>query len=103
MTTLRRLEITNSLITAIRRKRIDIAFRNTALSERTEYDISVDYETDQRAWFETMTRADLFRPTLYDAAYLELAQRRSLALVIPDRDLAKAASASGVCVMGLSD
>ncbi len=96
-----RLEIANSLSMATRRHRIDAAFRNTALMELAEYDITVDSETDQHAWFETMTLADRFRLTLYDAAYLELAQRRRVPLATLDRDLAKAAKASGVRVLGL--
>jgi len=96
-----RLEVANSLTMATRRKRIDTSFRNAALMELAEYDITVDYETDQYAWFETMTLADRFRLTLYDAAYLELAQRRRLPLATLDRDLAKAARASAIPILGL--
>ncbi len=98
-----RLEIANSLTTAARRKRVDAAFHNTALAELAAYDIRVDQETDPRAWFETMMLADRFALTMYDSAYLELAQRRSLPLATLDRDLANAAKASGVTILGLPD
>jgi len=39
--------------------------------------------------------ADRFRPTIYVAAYLELAQRRALPLASIDRDLRAAARALG--------
>ena len=97
-----RLEIANSLTMATRRKRIDTSFRNTALMDLAEYDIIVDYGTDHHAWFEAMTLADRFRLTLYDAAYLELAQRRRLPLATLDRDLVKAAKASGINILGLN-
>jgi predicted nucleic acid-binding protein len=98
-----RLEVTNSLTMAARRKRIESAFRDMALVELAAYDIRVDQETDQHAWFETMMLADRFALTMYDAAYLELAQRRSLPLATLDRDLANAAKASGVAILGLPD
>ena len=45
--------------------------------------------------------AERRRLTLYDAAYLELAQRRRLPLATLDRDLAAAAGAEGVVVLGM--
>jgi predicted nucleic acid-binding protein len=44
--------------------------------------------------------ADRFRLTVYDAAYLELAQRRSLALATLDDELGMAAAALGLCLLG---
>jgi predicted nucleic acid-binding protein len=38
--------------------------------------------------------------TVYDAAYLELAQRRGLPLATLDTDLRRAASAEGVILLG---
>jgi rRNA-processing protein FCF1 len=43
----------------------------------------------------------LYRLTLYDAAYLELAQRLDLPLATLDADLRAAASALGVPLLGL--
>ena len=45
--------------------------------------------------------AERRRLKLYDAAYPELAQRRRLPLATLDRDLAAAAGAEGVVVLGM--
>lgn len=47
-------------------------------------------------WSVTVKLADLYRLTVNDAAYLELAQRRRLPLVTLDAALSKAARESGV-------
>jgi predicted nucleic acid-binding protein len=44
--------------------------------------------------------AETFRLTIYDACYLELAQRRRLPLASLDKDLRKAAISAGVQVLG---
>jgi predicted nucleic acid-binding protein len=44
--------------------------------------------------------ADRFRLTLYDAAYLELAQRRKLPLATLDQELRAAAQAVGTKIFG---
>jgi predicted nucleic acid-binding protein len=48
-----------------------------------------------------MALADRFRLTLYDAAYLELAQRTSLPLASLDAELGGAARALGVPLLGV--
>jgi predicted nucleic acid-binding protein len=95
-----RLEVANSLTVAVRRNRIDASFREAALADLAELDIVTDQHTDGQAWTETLQLADRFRLTLYDAAYLELAGRRQLPLATLDRDLASAAQAAGLPVMG---
>jgi predicted nucleic acid-binding protein len=50
-----------------------------------------------------MTPADQFKRTIYDAACLEPARRHGLPVATFDRDLAKAAKAGGVNVLGLSE
>ncbi len=40
--------------------------------------ITVDPETDAHAWTTALRLSERFGLTLYDAAYVELAQRRSL-------------------------
>jgi predicted nucleic acid-binding protein len=47
-----------------------------------------------------MRLADLYGLTVYDAAYLELAQRRRLPLATLDAALARAARAAGVELLG---
>jgi predicted nucleic acid-binding protein len=85
---------------AIRRKRIDAAFRDQALAELAAMAISVDGETDIHAWSATPRLSDQFRLTVHDAAYLELAQRRNLPLATLDRELRKAAQAAGTPALG---
>ena len=74
-----RLEVANSLTIAVRRGRIDVDFRRAALADLALLDITTDQRTDPQAWGETLNLADRFRLTVYDAAYLELAQRRGAA------------------------
>jgi predicted nucleic acid-binding protein len=59
--------------------------------------------TDARAWGETLTLADRFRLTLYDAADLELARRRSLPLATLDGELRAAAGGPGIRLLGQAE
>lgn len=87
-----RLEIANILEMGVRRKRHDAAFRDATLGDLLLLPLYVDTETDQRAWGPILRLAERYRLTLYDAAYLELAQRRSLPLATLDGDLRRAAT-----------
>ena len=93
------LEVANSLTAAVRRKRVTQAFRDDVLNDLAELNISVDGDTAANAWGASVHLADLYGLTIYDAAYLELAQRLRLPLATLDRDLAKAARAAGVPVL----
>ena len=93
------LEVANSLTVAVRRKRISPAERADALSDLAQLDVSVDDETEQHAWRATAQLADLHGLSVYDAAYLELAQRKRLPLVTLDKALIRAAEAAGVEVL----
>lgn len=95
-----RLEIANGLQTGIRRGRIDEAYRDLALDDLALLDITVDQDTDRYAWSTTLHLADRFGLTLYDAAYLELAQRRSLPLASLDEELRKAGRSLDVPLIG---
>jgi predicted nucleic acid-binding protein len=94
-----RLEIANAFQMAIRRKRIDAAFRDKAIAQLSQMAITADPDTSTYAWTATLQLADRFRITLYDAAYLELAQRSSLPLATLDEELRTAAQALGVAVL----
>lgn len=59
-----------------------------------------DPETGARAWAATSGLAVVWRLTVYDAAYLELALRAGLPLATLDRALAAAAIGTGVTVLG---
>ena len=85
---------------AIRRKRIDAIFDNDALVKLSAMPITVDTETDLHAWTTALCLSERFGLTLYDAAYLELAQRRDLPLATLDSDLRAAARALSVRLLG---
>ena len=95
-----RLEVANSLTMAVRKHRIDPDFRRAALADLALLDITTDQQTDSYAWTDTLNLADHFRLTVYDAAYLELARRRTLPLATLDQELRTAATAIGVTVLG---
>jgi predicted nucleic acid-binding protein len=95
-----RLEVANSLTVAVRRGRIGAEFRNAALADLTLLDIATDAHTDAHSWTTTLHLADRFRLTLYDAAYLELAHRRSLPLASLDTELRDAGRVLGVPLLG---
>jgi predicted nucleic acid-binding protein len=95
-----RLEIANSLSVAVRRGRIEANFRRAALTDLALLDIAVDDQTDVHAWGETLRLADSFQLTTYDAAYLELAQRRALPLATLDSEMRAAAKSLGLRLMG---
>jgi predicted nucleic acid-binding protein len=97
-----RLEIANGLRTAIRRNRIDQGFRDRAIAQLARLPITVDPDTDRYAWTTTLQLADRFALTLYDAAYVELAQRLVLPLATLDDPLRIAATALGVVLLGMS-
>jgi len=91
-----RLEIGNALLLATRRKRLTIPQRAAALRHLASLPIEVDSETSPHAWNATLELADRFHLTLYDACYLELAQRRALPLATLDKDLRAAGRKLGI-------
>ena len=95
-----RLEVASAFQIAIRRKRIDNDFRGRALTELMLMPITIDPDTDIYAWSTTLRLAERFGLTVYDAAYLELAQRRNLPLASLNEPLRGAAHALGVPLLG---
>lgn len=93
-----RLEVANALQAALRRKRITAAFRDATLADLLSFAIAVDPETDRQAWGATLALAERCRLTLYDAAYLELAQRLRLPLASLDEELRAACRAVRVAL-----
>lgn len=93
------LEALNGLLAAERRRRLDAARRAELAGFLRELPISLDPGTAERAWDATVGLAERHRLSVYDAAYLELAQRRKLPLASLDRDLVAAALAAGVEVL----
>jgi predicted nucleic acid-binding protein len=95
-----RLEVANALSMAVRRNRVGAAYRDEVLADLSMLPITVDARTDAEAWQATLRLADRFRLTLYDAAYLELAQRQNMPLATLDNELREAAGALGVPLLG---
>jgi predicted nucleic acid-binding protein len=69
--TLWRFEVANGLQMAVRRKRINAAFRDQVLAHLAELDIVVDPASDAYAWSASVQLSDRHNLTVYDAAYLE--------------------------------
>jgi predicted nucleic acid-binding protein len=61
----------------------------------------IDAETAGQAWSAVARLAEQFRLTAYDAAHLELAQRRSLPLATLDLQLRVAGKALGLTLLGI--
>jgi len=95
-----KLEVANVLEVGVRRGRHDTAFREATLADLALLPISVDPDADRHAWSATLRLAERHKLTLYDAAYLELAQRRGIPLATLDTELRQAASAEGMIVLG---
>ena len=91
-----RYEVANALLMAQRRKRIDAGQRAALLQTLSELDVEEDRAPEGDPWRTTVQLADLHRLTVYDASYLELAQRRRLPLATLDKALLKAAVEAGV-------
>jgi predicted nucleic acid-binding protein len=91
-----RYEVANVLALAERRGRVMSGFPKIAFDRFGKISIVLDEESDEQAWTTTIRLAALYTLTVYDAAYLELAQRRRLPLATLDAALARAAKAAGV-------
>ncbi|HET9743707.1 MAG TPA: type II toxin-antitoxin system VapC family toxin [Terriglobales bacterium] len=96
-----RLEVGNILEMGIRRGRHDARFRDATFADLSLMSIRLDPETDRQAWTATAKIVSRYRLTYYDAAYLELAQRRGLPLATLDSDLRKAAKAEDIALLGV--
>lgn len=87
------LEVRNALLVAARRGRIKDADVDRLVAILSELPIEIDRESDDDALSRILAIARRFGLTTYDAAYLELAERRSLPLATLDARLAKACKA----------
>jgi len=94
------LEVANVLLAAERRGEIAAGGRARALRYIAALPIAIDAETAAHAWSATFALAEHHGLSAYDAAYLELAQRRALPLASLDEDLRAAARTAGVELLG---
>ena len=94
------LEILNALSMAERRRRIDSDRRQRLGGFLHDLPVNIDAETAARAWAATSQLAVRFKLTIYDVAYLELAQRLRLPLATLDKELRTAGRALGIALLG---
>jgi predicted nucleic acid-binding protein len=91
-------EIANALIGAERRKRLAEKDRMRLIELYRMLPIQTDAVLDSDAMYRFQTLAMEYELSAYDAAYLELAQRRGLGLAALDQRLHSAARKAGVKV-----
>lgn len=90
------LEVANALVVLVRRKKLTEAERQTALGWLRGLPLKVDHEMASLAFTKLSELANAHALSVYDAAYLELAQRRGLVLGCKDGPLRDAARKLGV-------
>ena len=89
-------ELRNALVVNERRGRLVAADSRSTLADLREMRITIDWDHDEAVLLDLSRQHDL---SVYDAAYLEVAQRRALPLASLDRRLCHAASASHVALV----
>ena len=94
-----RLEAANVIAKSLRLNKINQAQASTFIALLEELDITIDLQTDQRAFHDTLELARRYVLSAYDAAYLELALRNGLPLATLDAKLDAAARQAGVVVV----
>ena len=90
------LEVANALTVLVRRRKLAEDERQTGLGWLGGLRLRVDHEMASLAFSRLSELATTHQLSVYDAAYLELAQRRKLVLGCKDGPLRKAAKQSGV-------
>jgi len=96
LTGLRKL---NGLLMAVRRGRLDLDRVARFANDLAALPIRMEPPHAPAAWDAMIRLAARHQLTVYDAAYLELAQRTALPLATLDRDLRRAALAVSVNLM----
>jgi predicted nucleic acid-binding protein len=90
------LEITNILIQAQRKGRVDEQRIDQFMEVLLRLPIHIEPHSAEQSLREVRKLAAAHRLTSYDAAYLSVALQRSLPLATQDADLRRAALAAGV-------
>jgi predicted nucleic acid-binding protein len=90
------LEIANTLLVFVRRKLITDTQRAVGLTLLSQLRIIVDEETNRLAFSVISELASKYTLSAYDAAYLELARRKSLPLATRDEALKAAGKKCGI-------
>jgi predicted nucleic acid-binding protein len=92
------LEVANALAVLVRRGKLTDTERQAALGWFRALPLRVDHEMATLAFSTLSSLAAKYGLSVYDAAYLELAQRRKLRLCCKDGPLRKAALRQGVAL-----
>lgn len=90
------LEVANALTVLVRRGKLRDEERLTGLGWLRSLPVRIDHEMAPLAFSRLSELATSYRLSVYDAAYLELAQRRQLPLGCIDGPLRNAAHQAGV-------
>src|SRR5215212_11215740 len=90
------LEVANALLVLVRRRKLNDDERQTGLGWLRGLPVRIDPEAAALAFSRLSELAGAHHLSVYDAAYLELAQRRKLVLSCNDAPLRKAAEQCGV-------
>ena len=90
------IEVGNSLLVGVHRKRIVSEYIREALDLIGLLPLRVDKYSAEYVWSTTIEIAAAYRLSLYDATYLESAIRLGLPLATLDTKLARAAETAGV-------
>ncbi len=94
------VEVANALLIAVRRQRISPDDAHQFLLDLESLPMRVEATTKNLVRAGVFPVAEQYGLTVYDAAYLELALREGIPLMTLDKDLRKAAGASGVPLVG---
>jgi predicted nucleic acid-binding protein len=92
-------EVVNDLLMAVRRGRIDLEPVSRFARDLAALPIRIEPPHAPAAWDAVIRVASKHQLTVYDAAYLELAERTRLPLATLDGDLRKAALAASVVLV----
>lgn len=90
------LEVANALTVLVRRRKLTEDERQAGLGWLRGLPLRLDHDAASLAFSRLSELASAYRLTVYDAAYLELAQRRQLVLACKDGPLRSAADQAGV-------
>jgi predicted nucleic acid-binding protein len=90
------LEVANALTVLVRRRKLTGEDRRTALRWLQGLPVRIDHEMAMLSFSKLSDLASAHSLSVFDAAYLELAERRTLALACKDGPLTKAAKRRGV-------
>jgi len=90
------MEVANALLVLARRGKLADDERQVALGWLQGLPVRIDTDASTLAFSRLSELADTYQLSIYDAGYLELAQRRKLAMGCKDGALRKAAKRAGV-------